>query len=209
MNYRYIPIYINGKKFYKVANPKNWNILWFSDSKWWVAKWENTNDVKKYLSSNTSSSSNTSNTNSLNNSSGWLDESEFWSSSSSSSSNTSSNTSSSPDWSIKWKLNDFAKENPYLSAEEIVNKIKNQVGYNSKDDEVYNNFYSYYTPKTKEENSTSNNSNNNSNSSSSNNSNTSTTNSTQNNSSNIVENSEKITDYIKNPKTWEIRLALT
>ena len=36
MKYRYIPI----GDFFKVLSPKNWNLLWYADKKWWSAKWE-------------------------------------------------------------------------------------------------------------------------------------------------------------------------
>lgn len=54
-----------------------------------------------------------------------------------------------PDWSIQWKLNDYAKANPYASTNEIVNHIKDTVWYKNTDDQVYNKFYWYYKPKTK------------------------------------------------------------
>ena len=55
-----------------------------------------------------------------------------------------------PDWSIQWKLNDYAKANPNATADQIANTIKDQVWYNTKDDQVYNTFYDYYKPKTQE-----------------------------------------------------------
>ena len=43
MKYRYIPIW----EFYKVLNPKNWNLLWYTDKKWWKAEWETLKKAKQ------------------------------------------------------------------------------------------------------------------------------------------------------------------
>jgi len=52
-----------------------------------------------------------------------------------------------PDWTIQWKMNEMAKANPYLSTEQIVSKVKDEVWYNAKDDEVYNQFFFRVSPR--------------------------------------------------------------
>ena len=58
-----------------------------------------------------------------------------------------SNNPKSANWSIQGLLNDFAKQNPHMQPDELVNTIKDQVGYRPIDDEVYDLFYSYYQPR--------------------------------------------------------------
>lgn len=48
--------------------------------------------------------------------------------------------------SIQKQLNDMAIANPTMSTEDVVNSVKNAVGYNPADDNTYNLFYSYHKP---------------------------------------------------------------
>ncbi len=51
-----------------------------------------------------------------------------------------------PDWSVQGKLNDYAKDNPQLSTDEVANAVKDEVGYDASDDWVYKEFYKYHQP---------------------------------------------------------------
>ena len=200
MSYRYFSIKINWKTFYKVADSSNWKILWYTDKNWWSVKWNTESDVKNNLNSSDS---------------WWLDESDFWNNPNKTITNRHLNSwQQDENWTVNkpllqirysdWTEDKLTFDNPndYISK---LNWIKNNwwtwsIDKNISEFNSANNYLEYVNKKNFEDKK-----------------NISVEEKKLENNKNFSNeekisvsknlNNQKITDYLKNPKTWEIRFT--